>query len=47
MPPVTAERKKSSAFPALALNLFENADVINFKVSLRLKYILPVNNFAK
>ena len=44
---MTAERKKSSALPALALNLFEKAEVINFIVSHKLKYILPVNNFAK
>ena len=46
MPPVTAERKKSSALPALALNLFEKAEVINLNVSLKLKYIFPVNNLA-
>ena len=27
MPPVTADLKKSSAFPAFALNLFENAEI--------------------
>ena len=47
MPPVNADLKKSSAFPARALNLFENAEVINFIVSLKLKYIFPVNNFAR
>ena len=29
------------------LNLFEKDDIINFIVSLKLKYILPENNFAK
>ena len=37
VPPVTADLRKSSALPAFALNLFENADVINFKVSLKTK----------
>ena len=46
VPPVTADLNKSSAFPAFALNLLENADVINLIVSLRLKYILPEKNFG-
>ena len=37
IPPVTADLNKSSALPAFALNLFENADVINLIVSLKLK----------
>ena len=47
MPPVTALLKKSSACPAFLLNLLENDEIINFTVSLKLKYILPVNNFAR
>ena len=39
--------KSSSAFPALALNLLENAEIISFNVSLRLKYSFPESNFAK
>ena len=30
VPPVTADLRKSSAFPALLLNLFEKADIISF-----------------
>ena len=44
---MTALLKKSSACPAFLLNLLENDEIINFTVSLKLKYILPVNNFAK
>ena len=44
---MTALLKKSSACPAFLLNLLENDEIINFTVSLKLKYILPVNNFAR
>ena len=37
VPPVTADLRKSSALPAFALNRFENEDIINLIVSLRLK----------
>ena len=47
VPPVTADLKKSSAFAAFFKNLFENEEIINLIVSLKLKYILPDKIFAR